>query len=802
MATNALSTAVDEILNDPSESSFLGLDSSAAGKKSKKKKQKEKKLDGSEKKVKKAKKAKKSKSANRSPIHSSTLVAHEWETGFEASVSNGDFATTLPVRGSRKGSTYGESHTNGGLQDMQLPGNPFAVSSSKWHDFDAKPAALPDVSITEDYETPLQTHMINTINTINEQEARHGYSGALSAISDDVSGKLSNDLSRGMSEPEDEEGATHDLLVEYMISMGADVRTAEELAFSFMAQQGVYTGGQPVKPNIERSPIRPPSTYSTSKAMEIQEMERRQNRPSSSDAKNKSMEIQNLERNRIRPPSTNATSKGMEIRNIQASLASASQSPVQQYELSIRREDIENGIISEPSPQVLPVCKAVEVQETDEDWPVIYAESTKIGVKDLVRQRPVMCIVVIALLLLIGGIVGIAIHLTRPKDVDAVIETSAPSMAPSSSPTLIADDIMLAAVELSGTASLLDPSSPQFRAVGWMSTYDSLDTVRFDSAFAQRYAMVVLYYSLFGEEWTNSEKWLDPGLHECDWSSGIICSDGSAEARVLTALDATRNNLQGTIPAEIGVLTQMQALRIPKNMVRGTIPLTIGQMTSLTSLDFSSNEIDGAIPTTIGRAQRLVSVDFAENRLNSTLPTELFSLKLLQSLVLASNNLTGSLAEELQELQSLVTLNLGNNKLTGTLPLSLDSISSLDFLYLDRNQMTGLLPYITKALVGMQVISLAYNGFNGNLALSPTFPANISIDDFSLQHIDISYNDLSGPISSIFGFLPTMRYFDLSGNKFVGTFPTNIGWEGIEHLAGAANALTGTIPIGYPTLSK
>ena len=123
-------------------------------------------------------------------------------------------------------------------------------------------------------------------------------------------------------------------------------------------------------------------------------------------------------------------------------------------------------------------------------------------------------------------------------------------------------------------------------------------------------------------------------------------------------------------------------------------------------------------------------------------------------------------------------------------------------LYLDHNQFRGKLPYITGRLVGMQIISLSHNQFSGNLELSPTFPANISMDAFRMRHIDISYNKLSGPISSIFGFLPTMRHFDLSGNSFTGTFPTRIGWEAVQFLAGASNLLTGTVPVGYPTLSK
>ena len=70
---------------------------------------------------------------------------------------------------------------------------------------------------------------------------------------------------------------------------------------------------------------------------------------------------------------------------------------------------------------------------------------------------------------------------------------------------------------------------PQFRAAGWISTFDEFDAFGFDDAFAQRYAMVVTYFSLQGEDWIDGEKWLDPALHECDWSAGIICSNDTSE---------------------------------------------------------------------------------------------------------------------------------------------------------------------------------------------------------------------------------------------------------------------------------
>jgi Leucine-rich repeat (LRR) protein len=152
-------------------------------------------------------------------------------------------------------------------------------------------------------------------------------------------------------------------------------------------------------------------------------------------------------------------------------------------------------------------------------------------------------------------------------------------------------------------------------------------------------------------------------------------------------------------------------------------------------------------------------------------------------------------------LKVLVTLDLRNNGISGTLPISMDSIATLDIIQLDYNQMTGILPIVTNSLTRRQTISLSHNLFEGNIGVSADFNLSSS-NEFRVQYIDLSYNKLTGPISPFLGFLPTFRYFDLSGNGFVGTFPSFIPWGSIEFLASASNFHTGTVPIGWPTLSK
>ena len=550
---------------------------------------------------------------------------------------------------------------------------------------------------------------------------------------------------------ENQDEVSLELLVGYMMSMGADQATAEQFAFRFAAEQE-ESGSFGQSNRLVR-----PSYVTTSKATKT----------------NKS-EHYNIW-------------IGDELPD------TSSDSPLSTSQSSFNASPLDSQVV-----------QATAVKESEADWPIVYAESTPIGIKQLLSQRPIRRLLCVAVLFFVAGIVGLILYLTVfKKPVTAQLLTNTPTMSPSQSPTFLSDDVVNAAVLLSRPGAFDDPSSPQFRAVGWMSSFDTMDTSGFGTAFAQRYALVVIYFSLEGEGWTNQEKWLDPTLHECKWSSGIFCEYDVSEQQVVTGFDATRNNLQGSIPDEIGLLVSSESFRIPKNTVGGTLPSTIGSMSSLSVIDLSDNVIEGSIPSTIGGAKNLIQLDFSNNKLNSTIPNELYSLKLLRTLVVKSNLLSGPLNETIDGLQSLVTLDVRNNMLSGPLPLSFDAFPSLAVLWLDYNQFSGLLPNITNAFITKQVLSLSNNKFYGNAQLSPDFNFSKLVgEENRVQHIDISYNQLSGPISATFFFLPKLRVFDLSGNDFTGTFPSNVGWLEIEHLAASNNALTGTVPVGYPTLSK
>lgn len=587
--------------------------------------------------------------------------------------------------------------------------------------------------------------------------------------------------SRGSS-GNDESEIPYDLLVNYMMAMGANRETAEQLALSFAAEQNGGTSS-------ETSPPR-----ATSKGRHV--------KPSKMTLSSK---LKEAEQGHYQYPDEEsvADSKSIASYSVTGQNSTMTPPPPGAYGYSNNTDAFQHAKIVEAM-AINEEDDTLNVHPLQSNLPIVYADTTPLSFKHLVNERPVRRLVCIGIMIVLAGVIAVVVYFTvfQEDRNNATATTDAPTMSPSLSPTFISDEILETASKLSGWDIMSDPSSPQFRAVGWMSSINTMEMGNLGDRFAQRYALVVMYYSFMGADWINQERWLTPDLHECEWSSSIFCRSDVTLARLVTGFDATRNNLQGSIPNEIGLLSNSETFRIPKNNVGGSIPDGIGSMISLSVVDLKGNLITGSIPNTIGGARDLILIDFSDNQLSSSIPNELFSLKLLRTLVLNTNTLTGELDSSINQLAVLVTLDLRHNEISGTIPVTVDSIETLDIIQLDYNQFSGPLPEATNSLARKQTISLSHNSFSGNVEISPAYFLSPNITNFRIQYVDVSYNDLSGPVSPVFAFMPTLRHFDLSGNRFIGGFPSDVGWESIEFLAVASNGLTGTIPVGYTSLSK
>ena len=77
-----------------------------------------------------------------------------------------------------------------------------------------------------------------------------------------------------------------------------------------------------------------------------------------------------------------------------------------------------------------------------------------------------------------------------------------------------------------------------------------------------------------------------------------------------------RSPLKGTLPTQLGLLTNMNILSITLTSIDGTIPSQLGRLAALESAFFGANRLEGQIPSQIGQLTSLVVLHFYLNRVS------------------------------------------------------------------------------------------------------------------------------------------------------------------------------------------
>ena len=105
-----------------------------------------------------------------------------------------------------------------------------------------------------------------------------------------------------------------------------------------------------------------------------------------------------------------------------------------------------------------------------------------------------------------------------------------------------------------------------------------------------------------GNDLTNGEViWHFIESDECSWyderhpSTGEICVNGTRRV-----LNLEGNNLVGSLPPEIGMLSNLGALNLAGNELVGPLPSEIGFLTALRAFIVYNNKWTGTIPTSVG----------------------------------------------------------------------------------------------------------------------------------------------------------------------------------------------------------
>ncbi|KAM3699448.1 hypothetical protein ACJW31_05G026500 [Castanea mollissima] len=86
-------------------------------------------------------------------------------------------------------------------------------------------------------------------------------------------------------------------------------------------------------------------------------------------------------------------------------------------------------------------------------------------------------------------------------------------------------------------------------------------------------------------------------------------------------IDLSSNNLSGSIPVEILVLSDLRFLNLSRNHLMGNIPEKIGSMKELESIDLSQNHLSGKIPPSLSNLTFLSYLDLSYNNFSGKIPS-------------------------------------------------------------------------------------------------------------------------------------------------------------------------------------
>lgn len=311
-------------------------------------------------------------------------------------------------------------------------------------------------------------------------------------------------------------------------------------------------------------------------------------------------------------------------------------------------------------------------------------------------------------------------------------------------------------------------------------------------------ALKALYESTNGDGWFEKGSWTwmiqnptsPPGSCNLQNLYGVNLENGR-----VVQIDLHENNLIGTIPHEIGILTYLKRLYLDNNgqggsnQLTGSIPPEIGNLFQLQRLYLSYNQLTGEIPNSIGNLTQLGKMILQRNQLTGDIPSQIGNLTVLTHLYLYGNSLSGILPSSICNLNNLIDLRIGENQLEGSLPSCIGNIgNNLQYLYLQSNNFSGNIPASIGSLNGLKDLFLNSNSFTGTI---PSQIGNLS----NIEMLGIGKTYIEGNIPTSFGNLTTLKKLWLSDNYLSGSIPTQLtNLLQLIKLDLRLNQLSGTIP--------
>ncbi|WP_282162860.1 leucine-rich repeat domain-containing protein [Ulvibacterium marinum] len=333
----------------------------------------------------------------------------------------------------------------------------------------------------------------------------------------------------------------------------------------------------------------------------------------------------------------------------------------------------------------------------------------------------------------------------------------------------------------------------------------------------EKQALLDLYAATDGDNWTNTlvgDRPWNSNTPVCDWFGVTVTNN------LVTRIDLTNNNLDGTIPSGFAIFSNLIHLRLSNNQISGSIPSDLGPLENLRTLNLSNNQLSGTIPTSIGSLSLMEDIIIGNNQLTGGLPLSITQLSGLRILNLNNNNLSGPIHQEFGQLTNLQDFRLNDNQLSGELPVQLGQLSILKTLYLHNNGFTGSIPVEFGQLTNLQDFRLNDNQLSGELPVqlgqlsilktlylhNNGFTGSIPVEFGQLTNLEslLIYNtNIFGSIPVEFENLSVLRDLRLNDNQLTGNVPSELGLlSNLTLLYLQGNQLNGSVPSSLGNISS
>jgi Leucine-rich repeat (LRR) protein len=250
---------------------------------------------------------------------------------------------------------------------------------------------------------------------------------------------------------------------------------------------------------------------------------------------------------------------------------------------------------------------------------------------------------------------------------------------------------------------------------------------------------------------------------------GVLCNGGT----VVKELYFPSSSASGTIPDEIALLYDLEAIHLDDNEIASPLNPKMQSLVNLRDLGLAYNSIEGSFPSFLAEMP-LRTLDLSHNQLTGKVPTVL-AWKAMEGLDLSYNDIEDDI-NRFSDLTGINNLYLAGNKLRGRLEAAmLTSWSNVEALDLSGNKLQGRLPENLFNLPKLRIIDLHSNYFTGSI------PSQV-IDESPVELLALHDNKLDGVMDVIANRLRRLKHLDLSNNGFSGYVPSFVALEDLRYL--------------------